>query len=71
MFKFYKHSENVNKLVRDCFWELDSPVHFFHQLLEGEFAKNLSHEVDGLIFQPVPDVSVCSISVYHVKNVFP
>jgi len=27
------------------------------QILEGEFAAQVSHEVDGLIFQPVPDVS--------------
>ena len=28
------------------------------QLLDGNFAKEVSHEVDGLIFQPVPDVSI-------------
>ena len=27
------------------------------QILDGGFASQVSHEVDGLIFQPVPDVS--------------
>ncbi|PVD31857.1 hypothetical protein C0Q70_07276 [Pomacea canaliculata] len=37
------------------FWDISTVP----KLLEGEFAKNLSHEVDGLIFQPVPDSYVC------------
>lgn len=37
------------------FWD----VTVSQKLLEGEFAKNLCHEVDGLVFQPVPDPYVC------------
>nr|KAG5691358.1 hypothetical protein BaRGS_033407 [Batillaria attramentaria] len=37
------------------FWELTVS----QKLLEGHFAQNLCHEVDGLVFQPVPDPYVC------------
>ena len=30
--------------------------HNVEKLLSDEFAKGVSHEIDGLIFQPVPDV---------------
>ena len=35
-------------------------VHSFvsFQLLDGDFASQVSHEVDGLIFQPASDVSI-------------
>ena len=36
------------------------------QILDGDFASQVSHEVDGLIFQPVPDVSFCEKILKHV-----
>ena len=39
------------------------------QLLDGAFANQVSHEVDGLIFQPVPDVSTHIIS-YNIYNLY-
>ena len=32
------------------------------QVVDGKFAKEVSHETDGLIFQPVPDVSSIRLS---------
>ena len=49
------------------------------QILDGEFASQVSHEVDGLIFQPVPDVRVshfllnamlCVVSSQYLMCVF-
>lgn len=41
--------------VRDkSFWE----VEFAGKLLEPKFTKSLSHEPDGLIFQPSLDVNI-------------
>ncbi|KAL8575961.1 hypothetical protein ACOMHN_051979 [Nucella lapillus] len=37
------------------FWDISTAA----KLLDGEFAAQVSHEVDGLIFQPMPDPYVC------------
>ncbi|KAK7091176.1 mRNA-capping enzyme-like [Littorina saxatilis] len=37
------------------FWDVTTS----QKLLDGEFASQVSHEVDGLIFQPVPDPYLC------------
>ena len=33
-------------------------LYFLFQLLDGKFAKEVSHKVDGVIFQPVPTVGL-------------
>lgn len=45
------------------FWEIT----VCRKLLEGEFSKNLCHEVDGLVFQPVPDPYVCGRCIGVLK----
>ena len=39
------------------------------QILDGTFASQVSHEVDGLIFQPVPDVGLWEHPFYIIAEI--
>lgn len=39
------------------------------QILDGTFASQVSHEVDGLIFQPVPDVGLWKHPFYIIAEI--
>lgn len=39
------------------------------QILGEKFRKEMSHEVDGLIFQPVPDVSLTFCEIERIKKI--
>jgi mRNA-capping enzyme len=47
-------NETLGVRIKD-FWPVSVPN--VEKLLGAEFARVVSHEIDGLIFQPVPDVS--------------
>ena len=42
---------------------------YLFQLLDGKFQNQVSHETDGLIFQPVPDVSKGLSTVCIMKSI--
>ena len=49
-----REQETLSVRLKD-FW--DVTPHNVAKLLSPEFAHSVAHEIDGLIFQPVPDVS--------------
>lgn len=46
------------------FW--DATGHNVKKLFSPEFAAEVSHEIDGLIFQPIPDVRQILLAYFYL-----
>lgn len=53
--------------VFEDFW--DATAANVSKLLSEEFARGVKHEIDGLIFQPVPDVRVYALLMHTLSGV--
>lgn len=54
LIRFFQYfSALISELFLQDFWELEA----VRKLFDEKFTRNVGHEIDGLIFQPVNEVS--------------